>query len=223
MAPTTEQLSCGLSMPKGVYKTNPAHNWTEQQRLAVMLGVAYGLPSSTVAKRIGRTATAVDVFVKRNHLSRKHHGPHSGRDVARLLGVGCSKTVTRWVHNGWLKGHSRLRHGPTKMLSVLHDDLLTFLEDPRYWHVWQPERITDAALRQYTQALRTVTYLTPGQVAARFSVCAGAVNDWIHWDILPAKRYGNWRIAEHDVRNFTPPCMRKRQPKDQALSKNGEK
>ncbi len=185
--------------------------WTEAAKQRCMLLVEEGLPNTLIAKRIGRSENAVHVFASR-HLQRKRRGcpgyrPLSARAVARMMGVGCCKTVTRWVCRGWLQGHRKLRAGPNRRVAVQYSDLLSFLENSEHWHRWNADAIKDSTLQRFVAETRSVRYLTPGQVARRFFVQPSSVNDWIHRGLLPAKRWGNWWIADGALEGFVPPYL----------------
>jgi hypothetical protein len=198
--------------------------WSERERLQLLTGIEAGLSSATIALRMGgsRTVTAIDVYMKRHH-RRRALRPYSARRLATALGIGCSKTVAKWVALGWLHASARgqLSAGRGRRTSVLYGDILAFLEDPHYWHVWRVERITERRLREFAQRVRGDVpegiYLTPGQVAARYFVGRASVHDWIQRGLFPnARRWGNWWIPESDLARpadgyrFIPPCQRSR-------------
>lgn len=120
-------------------------------------------------------------------------------------------------HWGGSARHAGCAPGPNRRLAVLHDDLLSFLEDERHWHVWSPDRIADAALREYAQDVRAAAalgapgrFLTAGEVAERYYVTHAAVHAWITRGQLPARRWGNYRIDPRDLMRFVPPHARPR-------------
>ena len=89
--------------------------------------------------------------------------------------------------------------------------MLDFLQDGRYWHLWEPERVGPRLRIWVTEMRDGVRFLTTGQVAAKFYVEHATVNNWIHKGYLPAVRRGNWLIRESDLVGFVPPCERPRQ------------
>lgn len=169
-------------------------------------GVEKGLSDSAIGALIGCSANAVNIARKRHGLPSRRKALFSARAVADRLGLSCSKVVTKWIGRGWLRGRRGQRQGPYRQWYVTEDALLKFLEDPRGWPAWNPERIRDRFLREWATEVRTARYLRPGDVASRYAVGVGAVNDWIHRGILPAQRWGNWWIREDDLKTFTPPC-----------------
>jgi excisionase family DNA binding protein len=167
-----------------------------------------GWPDERIGARVGTSAEAVNLARKRHHIHARSTYLLSTRAVARELGIPCSKTVTRWVARRYLRGKRGQTWGPYRQWYVERDHLLDFLDDPRYWHLWDPERIPDPATREHYQALRTERYLTTGEVAERLYVEHPTVQAWIQSGVLPAVRHGNWLVAESTLVGFTPPGQR---------------
>jgi len=199
-----------------------AKYWTEAQRTRLQLGIEEGLSTAAIARALpGRTRTAVNVYCKR-HVRRRQLRPLSARDVATLMGWSCGKKAARLVRSGALRGQVLALHaGPNRRFAVEYGDLELFLEDRRYWPAWDPQLIADRRLRAHARIARPPSaasrYLTPGEVARRFYVGCGAVNEWIQRGLLPAVRHGNWRIAESAVEDFVPPNMRPSRPRAYAV------
>lgn len=187
--------------------------WPAEQTdlLHKMLDAGYGYDA--IARRLGRTRVAVEIKCKRAGV-RVTTSPAtlSARDVAALLGKGCSKSVTRWIQQGWLRARNAGGPGHTALWRVQWDDLTAFMERREYWSTWEPARITDACLREWAQELRQhePRYLTMGQVAARFCVSYKAVAQWINKGWLPAIRAGkqNRLVLESDLDGWVVPADR---------------
>lgn len=201
-------------MPKGFYPGR--NNWTqaELEKLAYM--AQQGYLNAEIAAALGRTTEAVRVKRKRMRLTRRGRVTWfmSGRDVARLMGIdGCEKTVARWIQRGWLKGHkSQAGAGRYRRWRVGRDALFDFVADPKYFPVYDPERIRDPELRAHAiEARQGRRYLRPGEVARRYCVTTGAVNQWIHRGLLPAVKWGNWWVPEDALDSFVSPCERSKQ------------
>lgn len=190
------------TMPKGVYGSR---NWTEDDLFVLDEMIHQGLSNRAIASRLGRSAEAVEIKRKRMGLRSRLDATLNGRKVARLLGVKCSKTVTWWLRNGWLEG----RYLNRRWL-ITEEDLLAFLGDPNYWQLWEPERITDAPLREWAVEQRTEQYLPAGEVARRYSVTTKAVYQWVMRGRLRAVRRGNgnWLVPASALVDFVPPFER---------------
>lgn len=183
-------------------------NWTPAEVAQLDMMLDAGLRDATIGRRLGRSPVAINIIRKRRGLAPRTQRLMSATTVARLMGVPCSKTVSRWLDEGWLRGRRGQVRGPFRQWYVTHEAWLAFLEDPAYWHLWKPERLADSTLRAWAVETRTDIFLTPGQVGKRLGFCHGAVNDWINRGLLPAVRNGNWWIRERDLEGFVPPCDR---------------
>lgn len=193
-------------MPKGVYGTR---NWTPAQVEAVNAGIERGESYAVIAKRIGRTTTAVHVWTKRNIESVRAQRPMSARDVHRLMGM-CEdgKWAPTMIRRGWLKAQRGFIAGRSRVWVVTEEALLAFLGNPEHWHTWNPNRVRRADLRAWALETRTERFFTIGQVARRYVVTTAAVAAWIDRGELEARRFGNHWIPESALVGFVPPFER---------------
>lgn len=184
--------------------------WTTQDVDTLHVMVDAGYSYNAIARRLKRTRTAVMLKAKRlNHRLLTTPAALTCRDVAELLGLGCSKTVARWIEAYGLKA----RNGGTSekpLWRIQWDDFTTWMDDPQHWMMFDPERCTDRLLREHLIESRIgqPRWLSVGDVASRFCVGYHSVNKWILSGSLPATRYGNWWINERDLQVFTPPHER---------------
>jgi hypothetical protein len=135
----------------------------------------------------------------------------SARDVARVLGKKCGKSVTSWIELGWLPARNAGGEGHHALWRIQWDDLTAFMERREHWMAWDPARIDDPAFREWAQELRAAaggTWLSIGEVARRYCVDERAVNAWIRKGWLPATRYGNWWFWSADIEGWVAPCER---------------
>lgn len=178
----------------------PHLKWPMARRWKVMELIERGKSNAEIATSVGATEAAVMLMRKRYKLETTKHSSLTARQVAVMMGIGCAKTVVRWIEEGFLKGKQGYRQGPHHVWFVKPDSLRAFIADESTWHVWTQERIADKGLRKHAEDVRRgVRFLTPGEVAWDFYVEHGAINDWIHKGIIPARRWGNWWIDERDV------------------------
>lgn len=179
--------------------------WHPHRLWTLCEGLENGLSDAQLARRLDTTRPAIQTARKRYRIAARTRQHHTARDVQRLMGIGCSKTVACWVQAGWLKAR-RLPRGQHDWYSIRHDDLLVFLESLEHWHRWEPERIADHGLRHWAIRLRAgVRFLTIGEVALRCCVGTNAVNAWIQQGRIQAYKNGNWYVRESDLDGFTPP------------------
>lgn len=187
-------------------------DWTplDLERLERLIELGYSYDA--IGRRLGRSRNAVVIKAKRRGvgLLRTTQAMTAG-EVARLLGIGCSKTITRWIGDGWLKARNG-GQSDHPIWRIQHLDLLTFLECSDYWMAWEPAQITDPGIRGWTEELRRgqPRWLTPGEAGQRCGVSARAVYRWIAMGYMPSKRYGNHWILESDLEGWVLPCERSR-------------
>lgn len=186
------------------------YRWEANDLLALEEMIEQGRGDAQIGQALGCSAGAVNIARKRRGIRPRRKAMLTARAVARRLGLGCSKTVAQWIRAGYLKGRKGQRCGLNRMWYVDEEALLDFLEDRRYWHLWEPDKV-EPGLRAWLSEVRNgARFLTTGEVAARFYVQHPTVNGWIHKGHLPAVRRGNWLIRESDLLGFVPPCERSR-------------
>lgn len=174
--------------------------WPMARRWQVMTMIERGKSSEQIAKAMGTTTASILLMRKRYHLEPAKAALLTARKVAAMMGVGCAKTVTKWIRAGFLKGIHGYYQGPSRVWLINPLDLHNFLADEATWHVWQVDRIVDPALRAYARKVRgNVRFLTPREVGYEFYVEHAAINSWIHRGKIPARKWGNWWIDERDV------------------------
>lgn len=172
--------------------------WTPEQedRLASLL--ERYVPMARIAALLGRRESAVQARAHLLHLRVLRADGYPLGTVAAMLGVG-DHTVARWVRCGWLAARQLpIRFGQGFARVVQHEALLAFLTDECYWHLWEPERITDSALREWALELRQgVRFVGTREAARLLFVSEGRINQLIHQGKLPAAkgmRGPNWRL-----------------------------
>lgn len=194
-------------MPRGVYSNGTRKAWTPDEDMKLVDLIEAGRTVPQIARAMGRSQNSVKVRMSRTVECRQIR-PMSARKVAETLGLPCSKTVSRWLEQGYLNGRQgSIRAGRSKRWLVTEDALMEFIEAPEHWHRWDAERIPDLDLREWAVGLRNERYLTLGEVAARFYVAKGTVNKWISEGRLPAVRNGNHLVPESALNDFVVPSM----------------
>jgi hypothetical protein len=204
--------NCGkLVGPKHAYRSGKTrcrnrYTWTPLRLLALEEGLARGRSDEEIARRLGTTATAVNLARKRRGLASRTARCGSARTVAARLGLGCAKKVAAWINAGWLRGRQGPARGANRQWIVEEADLRDFLRDSAHWHRWEVERIADPDLRAFADRVRAaVRFLTLGEVAGRMCVQPKTVHSWIAKGYLPAVRNGNHLVREDDLARFELP------------------
>lgn len=125
--------------------------------------------------------------------------------VARLMGVD-HHVVARWIRLGLLLVHrTTQRTGRGCYQFADHDDLVAFIETESAWHHWEPERITDLALREWaTELRRGLRFLTTTEAAPLLCMTPLGVQVAIRDGRLRAVRRGEvgdrWLIRSDWIR-----------------------
>jgi predicted DNA-binding protein YlxM (UPF0122 family) len=183
--------------------------WTPKETAYLKKLLADGYSYDEIARILKRSRTSIILKATRRTGRLTTVGTTwSARDVAHLLGIGCAKTVSRWIQWGWLPARNGGGAGQQPLWRIQKADLYTFLSNRMYWMAWQPERITNDSMRAWAMDLRRnqPRWLSVGEVADRYSVTPTAVGNWIRKGYLPTARYGNHWIWEADLVGWQPPC-----------------
>lgn len=184
------------------FSSRKAAEWTPAEKRFLTDNVRW-MTDDELARSLGRTPEAVHIQRERElKLPPRRQDPEwpTAREVARLLGIGCSKTVVRWVEAGWVVGRKLALDAC--MWGVSRQSLTRFVVNPENWIYFQPQRVRDPYLRrllQLRQARWQDAWWTPGQAAAYHGVSPNAINQCIRGGRLSAKRWGNWWIKRSDA------------------------
>lgn len=182
--------------------------WTPDEESILEELIERGYSMEACGSQLGRSANSVKIKAKRLGMRlRTDRRSLTCRDVARIMGIGCGKTIVGWVERGWLtpvqqdrpvKGNWRFDEHALWDFVTIGDAHMT----------WSPDRITDPELRAYAREIRATAprWLCPSEVAKRLGVSLGAVNDWIHKGLLTGVKYPNWWIREDVLAGFVVPC-----------------
>lgn len=187
----------------------PWRTWSAKDTDKLINLVEQGFSYTQIARRMKRTEVSIKLKAKRLGVRiTTTNATLSARDVAEQLGLGCGKTVSRWIRLGWLKARDAGHKRP--LWRVQWEDLTTFMENPDYWIAWRPERIGDLALREWAQELRAgeERLLTHSEIARRVGVGRDTVGNWLYQGELPYVRYGNRFVPESALDGWVPPCER---------------
>jgi hypothetical protein len=178
----------------------PEEDW----RMAELLEAHTPYPA--VAAALGRTEGSVRGRATLLGTPMTRANGRTVTAVSRLLGVE-SKTVAWWVREGWLRAVGPgTPMGKGTLRVVEEEDLTAFLEDEALWHLWEPSRITDPALRDWATAERRgLVFLTGAQAGDRLGLSHHRVNQLIHKGRLRAVRRGGagqavrWRSTDRPL------------------------
>lgn len=190
-------------------------SWTYGEVFALQELVAEGKSVKWLAAHFRRTPTAIELKIKRVcGLLRSTRQTLSSRDIARIMGLGCSKTVVTWVERGWLTPvPGRVTKGTWRFEEFC---LWSFVENPETHMAWEVKRITDPDLQAHAleHRVKHPRWLTMGEVARRYHVARGTVYQWItKQKVIPydmVYKYDNHYIREDALEGFVMPSERPR-------------
>lgn len=194
-------------MPRGYYGSR---NWTEDEVESMVEGLQRGWPDAAIGQRIGRSAAAVNIKRKKLRIACRSKLTLSAREVARRMGIPCSKTVAWWIRRGYLAGRHGHRRGGNRRWVVRIEALYDFVADTRYRHLWSEAAITDPALRAHARDGALERFYTTGDVARMYFLAnSNSVQAWIkRGHLTGAIRRGNWLIPASALDGFVPPGQR---------------
>jgi len=145
----------GAAIPVSPISGKP---WTpaEKQKLLLLWDRYRGKPGGVerLARKFGRTPRAVSFEANQLGLHRNADGKAylSLTDISRLFGRALSGVWKQFADTG---SRNYRRH------CIAVDDLWAWMEQPRTWHLWEPETLTDLAWREHFTELRRGWLSTP--------------------------------------------------------------
>lgn len=165
--------------------------------------------AAAIAARLGRTERAVESRAWELGLSWKRPPAvvtWTASDVARQIGVRCSKTVAWWISAGYLRGEQgpHLPRGGRPAWRVRPDDLRAFLRE--YPWLYDRARISDPDLAAYVATLPPAEFVGVGEAARRLGYTEAGIANLIRHGYLPGEKRGpNWLIPVAALANFVRP------------------
>lgn len=162
-------------------RRTPEHRWTKAELARLTRLIGSGMTDEEIGAALGLTRW--QVYRQRHKMGL---GPGTAdpeylgiKDLNTLLGHHpADRRPFRWVARGWLVG--RISYGATRhRIVVRHADLLTFMEDPRYWPCWDPARLTDPGLVAWAAHVRTTEPLSLEEAADEIGVSYGTIKGWL--------------------------------------------
>lgn len=179
--------------------------WTPAEEQFVRAN-RWRMSDEELGQALGRSREAISIYWQRNlRLPMRSKDPEcpTAREVGRMLGLGCSKTVVRWIEEGILPGYQLPMD--RQVWGIPRQALVRFVVNPENWIYFRTERVEDPYLRRLVELRRARwhdAWWTPGQVCAYHGVTQGAINRAILEGRLPASRWGNWWIKRSDAVAF---------------------
>lgn len=182
--------------------------WTPEE--LEFLTEKYGLISDrAISRHLQRSPNGIRIAAKRKlHQNRKMNF-YTGRELARSLGVGDSKTIVSWVDVGWLKARrSVVRQGPFKAWLFRDKNIEAFLRAMPW--LFSPGKMPRHYFRSIIQEEYDRDPWYTCQEAATFLgvITDDAVQRYINRGWLPAHKrpggpwQGVWVIRRSSIETF---------------------
>lgn len=205
------------TLPK---RGGPARDWRDDE-VATLRDTIGWRSAEQIAKALGRTPTAVRIKAKRLKLhwikgsversgnirpvERHRHLGYTARDVAKMLGIACAKTVAWWIEEGWLRGTKRpVRYGNNTVWRIHADAIEAFLRDYRW--LYDPARIVDRGWRAFVAGLPPAEWVGTAEAARLLPYTQGSISALCSRGDLAGEHWGSaWRIPMAAIRAFEPP------------------
>lgn len=177
--------------------------WSSDDAVLVELMLQRGSSLTFVARKIGRSVSAIRHYLKRNSKTvteyRAADNVRTAIDVARLFGVHPS-SVPRWIRRGWLRArHNKAQRNDRKRKKgaaqylITDDDITAFVERRDAWFAWEPRHITDRDWREFAEECRTATgerWLTATEIAERWHYSPTTIRGYCRMGKVPGVLYG---------------------------------
>jgi len=186
-------------------------DWKPHEEITFRQIIDDGGDYAGVAKALGRSEIGVVLHARRTNYRLTHTKAQlTAAQIGRLLGLPDQKIVGRWITAyKWLEGKKAGKYD--QIYRVTWEALLTMMQDHRTWMAWQPERITDSALKEWAEELRRGKgrWLRPSEVGKLKGVGSYTPAAWIEKGLFKRDedvvRYGNWWFWSVAVEHFVPP------------------
>lgn len=192
------------------------HAWSPEEDALIRDTAGYRTAES-IGAELGRTAAAVSGRASiiganwwRPDRRRVNIG-FTGTQVARLLGVPCSKTIAEWIDKGYLPASRRAprlgEHSYKVAYRVMPDALRAFLRD--YPWLYDRGRIADRGWAAYVRSnVPHERWMGTREAARLLYMTEAGVGIAIRKGDLRAEKIGaNWVIPESAIRAYVPPPL----------------
>jgi hypothetical protein len=192
------------------------HAWSPDEDALIRDTAGYRTAES-IGAELGRTPAAVSdraSIIGANWWrpdQRRVNIGFTGTQVARMLGVPCSKTIAEWIDKGYLPASRRAprlgEHNYKVAYRVMPDALRAFLRD--YPWLYDRDRIADKGWAAYVGAnVPRERWMGTREAAQLLCMTEANVGKAIRQGDLRAEKVGpNWVITEAAIRAYVPPPL----------------
>ncbi|MBA7578206.1 hypothetical protein ES708_20068 [subsurface metagenome] len=198
-------------------------NWTDEE--LDVLGEKYGLISDrALSHRLQRSPNALHIAAVRNLHSNRKMNFYSAAELAKVLGIPCSKTLIPWVKAKWIKARrSVVQAGEYRAWRFMDRNIQAFLRN-KPW-LFDPQKMPQHYFRAivqeeydkdpWYQCIEAAPLLGVGTEAVRRYIFHG----WLKADKKPGGPWtGVWIIRRSEIERFLANDPRPRHRHDLASS-----
>lgn len=124
--------------------------WTGEE--LEYLGNKYGLVSDrAICRHLQRSPNAIRIVARRKLRSNHKMNFYSGHELARALGVSCSKTIMNWASAGWIRVRkSVIRQGAFRAWLFREKHIIAFLKAMPW--LFDPKKMPEHYFRSIVRA-----------------------------------------------------------------------
>lgn len=177
-------------------------NWTHEEDEFVRKHHMW-LTDEQMAKELGRTINGVEIRRERKlglYGVTKNEEWLTATTVSKLLGVKCTKSISRLIRLGILPG----RIGPADRLIYLVERkaLVRWAVNSENWLYFKQHNVTDPHIKRLITAQKRRwgdEWWSVGQAAAYHGVGLNCINANIQRGKLKATQWGNWWLKRSEV------------------------
>lgn len=196
--------------------------WSPEELEAVAEQYAGGKSVRAVARRSGRSATAIGLKLKRAHGSRRHFRDKARkvftlRDLCRIFSLD-HRTIKQFWDREWLTGKKASR--PREPWVFRAADIEHLLKCRESWIAWSPEQVTDPAWKQRALLVRhaaTGHWVKLADWCRAHHYDVGTGNQWVAKGLLRTAKWQNHHyVWSAEMAAFTPPGELPRRRKNAA-------
>lgn len=172
---------------------------------AELRGLAGWHTEREIARKLGRSTTAILIRMKRLGLTREWKGAYTARGTGQIFGVD-AKTVVIWIERGYLCGaRSQVRCGTTRKWRIEHEAIEDFIRD--YAVHYERRRITEPFWRRLADQAASSEWVSAKIAAVILGCCDETIKRRIRRGLWPAVQVPcgggfQWMVRRADLASF---------------------
>lgn len=179
--------------------TLPARRWRADELAFLDENIGH-MDLADIAAALGRSPNAVKIQAYRRGVglrqARAEAGVYTGREAAQLLGLSCSKLISRLIDAGHLVAEVACANSMRTSYRITRQALLDFVGSPVAAICLDVNRIRDPECRAAFLRAGYPTYLSCGEAARRLGIVTNTLVKLANQGYVDGQRWGNWYFRE---------------------------